>query len=456
MKNIIIDAKKTGQDLDIGRFGLGQGGLSKEPMIDHHIQEIRNLGVKIIRLFLQEYFHPYPKHGIYDWTLMDRAVDAIIATGAKPLMCICFKPKILFPKIDHNIVNPNSWKEWDDLIYQMVRHYKVEKKYDIKYWEVANEPNIGEMGGCPYYFTEKNYPEYYEHTVKAVRRADPKAKVGGPALAGWENRPLFPALLEHCSKKNVPIDFVSWHDYNDDPEYFKKSIIYMKNILKKYPKLKCETAIDEWNVTLFNSLMKHAALPEYQPCFVVDMVNHMVEQGLSFCCFYHIRSVNGPRETYDFLSQNGQIIATDGQNYGFNLLGLFDYQGIVRPAYFSFKMLSRLLGKQLKVNSPGGNIKVLAAYDKDFKMVNALIWNFAVENPKKEKISLKIINAEKGDWRYTRYLLDAKTASNEEDRRLKVVARETPKQTSEIKETFELEPYGLTQINFKKSMRLDD
>ena len=31
----------------------------------------------------------------------------------------------------------------------MVRHYK-ERGSGIRYWEVANEPDIGEDGGCPY------------------------------------------------------------------------------------------------------------------------------------------------------------------------------------------------------------------------------------------------------------------------------------------------------------------
>ena len=40
-------------------------------------------------------------------------------------------------------------EQWDELIYQMVRHYR-ERGSGIQYWEIANGPDIGEDGGCPY------------------------------------------------------------------------------------------------------------------------------------------------------------------------------------------------------------------------------------------------------------------------------------------------------------------
>src|SRR5205085_3744235 len=142
-------------------------------------------------------------------------VDTILKTGEKPLMCICFKPKVLFPTINHNIVDPNAYPEWKNLISAMVRHYQ--KRGDgIEYWEIANEPDIGESGGCPYRFTSENYPRYYQHTAAAILRADPEARVGGPAVANSRS-PILPALLEFCHTNNAPIHFVSWHIYSSDP-----------------------------------------------------------------------------------------------------------------------------------------------------------------------------------------------------------------------------------------------
>src|SRR5713101_5758059 len=125
--------------LEIDRFALGQGGLSEEPMWADRAAEIRVLRPRLIRLFLQEYFDLLPAPDRYHWKALDESIDLILKTGAKPLMCIAFKPKVLFPKIDQRIVDPTSYDDWEKLIFNLVRHYK-EREAGIRYWEISNEP----------------------------------------------------------------------------------------------------------------------------------------------------------------------------------------------------------------------------------------------------------------------------------------------------------------------------
>ena len=110
--------------LDIHKVALGQGGLSEELMWDNRVAEIRALKPEVIRLFVQEYFDLLPKRGRYHFDTLDRSVGTILATGAKPLMCICFKPRALFPEINQDIVEPNDYAEWEKLIFNLVRHYR--------------------------------------------------------------------------------------------------------------------------------------------------------------------------------------------------------------------------------------------------------------------------------------------------------------------------------------------
>ena len=151
-------------------------------MWDDRVAEIRALRPRLIRLFIQEYFRLLPERGRYHFETLDRSVDTILKAGAKPLMCICFKPSVLFPAIDHDIVAPNDDEEWERLVSSLVKHYR-DRDAGIRYWEVANEPDIGESGGCPYRFQPESYVRYYRQTAAAILRADPEAKVGGPALA---------------------------------------------------------------------------------------------------------------------------------------------------------------------------------------------------------------------------------------------------------------------------------
>jgi len=104
----------------INQFALGQGGLSVEPMWDSRIAEIGALRPKIIRLFVQEYFDLMPEAGQYHFDSLDRSIDTILATGAKPLLALCFKPKVLFPEIDQDIVEPIDYA-----CYYHIRDYHV-------------------------------------------------------------------------------------------------------------------------------------------------------------------------------------------------------------------------------------------------------------------------------------------------------------------------------------------
>src|SRR5215510_4732628 len=93
---ITVDLSERLGPLNIDRMALGQGGLSDDPMWADRISEIRALRPQVIRLFIQEYFHLLPERGQYHFNTLDRSVDTILQTGAKPLMCLCFKPRVLF------------------------------------------------------------------------------------------------------------------------------------------------------------------------------------------------------------------------------------------------------------------------------------------------------------------------------------------------------------------------
>ena len=117
--------------MEMDHMALGQGGLSDEPMWADRLPEIRALRPKIIRLFLQEYFDLLPEKGRLHFDTLDRSVETILATGAKPLMCICFKPRLLFPELNQDIVEPRDYDKWESLIYDPVKHY-VDKKAGIQ------------------------------------------------------------------------------------------------------------------------------------------------------------------------------------------------------------------------------------------------------------------------------------------------------------------------------------
>jgi hypothetical protein len=396
--------------LEIDRFSLGQGGLSEEPMWEDRAAEIRALRPRLIRIFIQEYFDLLPARGQYHFDTLDRSVNLILKTGAKPLMCICFKPRTLFPEVNQDVVEPNDYEEWEKLIFNLVRHYK-ERGAGIRYWEIANEPDIGEDGGCPYRFKPDAYSRYYQHTAAAVLRADPDALVGGPALANPRS-PILPALLDFCEKQKVPLHFVSWHIYSSDPLRIRATIDNVKELLKKHPALKPETILDEWNM----SLGQPPRDPRIQPCFVAEVAWQMKEAGLDYSCYYHIRDYHVSYERFaPFMSPGGTAFMTKWWNRMPQFDGLFDFQNTVRPAYFTFKLLSRLTGERLRLTSDSSSIRGFATYDEKLQIYSLLVWNFS-DSPHRVELSLENLP---GNMAAKPLVLDATTAGNDENARLR-------------------------------------
>lgn len=367
-----VDFAKRLGPMNIDRMALGQGGTSEEATWTDRIPEVRALHPRVIRLFIQEYFDLMPERGRYDFATLDRSVDMIVRTGASPLMCICFKPKLLFPQLNQDIVEPQDYAAWEALIEALVRHYG-DRKVGIRYWEIANEPDIGEDGGCPYRFQPHSYVRYYRHTAAAILRADPQARVGGPALANVRS-PILPALLEAAAKQDLPLHFISWHIYSNSPTAIRETITYAARQVAQHPGLKPETFLDEWNMDLMNPPLD----ARFQPCFIAETVYQMKEASLDYSCYYHIRDFYVQLERFaPFMSPKGAAFMTRWWNRMPQFDGLFDYQNQVRPAYFAFKLLSRLAGERLLVTSSHPTLHGFATRDDQLQMENLVIWNFS-------------------------------------------------------------------------------
>jgi xylan 1,4-beta-xylosidase len=169
---------------------------------------------------------------IYDWTILDRIFDTYSAMGVRPYVEIGFMPKDLSTRPDpyqHHwrpgakyediytgwAFPPKDYRKWADLVFAWTQHC-VERfgraEVESWYWEAWNEPNIGYWRGTP-----QDFWKLHDYAIDAVRRALPKAKVGGPDTAGGGR--YLREFVEHCvrgkneatGERGTPIDFVSFH-----------------------------------------------------------------------------------------------------------------------------------------------------------------------------------------------------------------------------------------------------
>ena len=307
--------------------------------------------------------------------------------------------------------NPNGGEDWAAL-RESLGH---PAPYGIRYWEVGNEPDIGEDGGCPYRFKPDSYVRYYQHTVAAILRADPKARVGGPAVANVRS-PLLPALLDAASADPVrtPLHFVSWHIYSSNPLSVRNTIEHAKGLLQQHPDLHVETFLDEWNLNL--------GFPpsdaRVQPCYVAEVAWQMKDAGLDYSCYYHIRDYHVSFDRFKkFMSPQGTAFMEGWWNRMPQFDGLFDFQDKVRPTYFTFKLLSRLTGDRLRLTSDSPTVHGFATRDDRYMSYrfNLMLWNFSTA-PVKVEIAFE---DPPGRMWAKPIVLDALTAHDDEIARLR-------------------------------------
>lgn len=439
-KVVTVDLSHQLGPMKIDRFSLGQGGFSADPMFTDRIPELRLLRPRVIRLFLQDYYDFLPKAGDYQFSKLDPSVDAILQTGAKPLLCMVFKPKVLFPRIDQDLTTPTSWSAWEDLVYHLVRHYR-DRNGGGWYWEVGNEVDLTSGGGTPYHMSPQQYIAFYEHTVNAIRRADPDAHVGGPAQAYFD-APIIGALLAFCSHNHVPLDFVSWHGYRNDPKYFRHTIESFHEQLRHYPDLHPQSVIDEWNIALGKGQFE----PGFQAAFIAETSFQMLEADLDISCYYHIRDYpfdpDAFRKFYPESDVLEQVRFWDRHPV---YLGLFDYQNQVRPSYFVFRLLARLTGQRVAAVSTSDTVHAMASVDKALGVSSILIWNYS-DNPTKVRLHLNDIPTESHMWRF---VLDSEGPSSEETHRLQ---SQPMRQISAGNGDFDfpLNPWGITLVSLEQ------
>jgi xylan 1,4-beta-xylosidase len=157
---------------------------------------------------------------VYNWSYVDQIYDGLLESGVRPYVEMSFMPSALAASQTfhafwyHPLPSPpKDYAKWEMLVYNFAKH--LVDRYGIDevsqwYFEVWNEPNIDFWTGKP---KQASYFQLYDHAARAVKRADARLQVGGPATAqaAW-----IPEMIAHAVQSKVPLDFVSTHVYGND------------------------------------------------------------------------------------------------------------------------------------------------------------------------------------------------------------------------------------------------
>jgi phage terminase Nu1 subunit (DNA packaging protein) len=330
--------------LGIARIGLGDEILS-------HASSMKDLEKRLENFRLNDFLKRYRKAGGRVMIILD-SVPFWASSNQTRLKKGHLEKFRLSP--------PADYQEWSRIVATIVRHFNLELGIDA-YYEVWNEPDVDFLGD------NSQYARLFYHTVVGAKKADSKAMVGGPGVSdftakktggekkqsGTLQEPLmFEWLLDYASRtpvpelglRRLPVDFISWHAYYLDPTIdYAVMVPYLRHLLesKGYPR-STPLLDSEWNI---------APVPPY-----AEGDLNASEVGAAYVAStliaMHEAGVDG---------QVFQMFVDPGVE-GYSG-GTFTTAGVPRANFNTFRLFSKLRGRQLKSSSSDDWVRSVAYTD---------------------------------------------------------------------------------------------
>ena len=186
----------------------------------------------------------------YDFACTDESILATLEAGTETFFRLGQTIEHQIKK--HMTLPPKDFHKWARVCEHIIRHYNEGWadgfQLNIQYWEIWNEPDLDEddspnkrtWGG-----TWAQFFDLYEIAAKHLKSCFPHLKIGGPALAyrtKWADD-----FLAEMRKRNVPIDFFSWHIYSTSITKVMDRSVKIREIMEKHGYGDAESILNEWN-----------------------------------------------------------------------------------------------------------------------------------------------------------------------------------------------------------------
>ncbi len=371
----------SGIDFSMVKY-LKDAGIPYSRLHDVGGKFAENLWVDIPNIFRDFDADPYDPAS-YDFAFTDLLIKALMENECEPVFRLGVTIENAHRIKAYRIYPPKDFKKWAIICEHIIRHYTEGWakgfKYDIKYWEIWNEPdNNPNCETNPMWRgTKEEYFELYEIASKHLKNRFPHLKIGGYGSCGfysltgsdgsfgmctWQTDyfvKFMDAFLEHVKNTGAPLDFFSWHTYDGD---IKNNILYANYARRRLDEegfAETETSCNEWNCQVkLRGSAKHAAI-------TASVMLAFQNAPLDTAMFYDAR-------------------------FGTSIYGSL-FNPLTRdpfPAYYAFTAFNRLyeLGDQVSLELDNDEIYAVGATNGEEKCV-------VVANPTDESVKLSL-NAE--------------------------------------------------------------
>jgi xylan 1,4-beta-xylosidase len=347
---------------------------------------------------------------IYDWTRIDELYDDLLARHIKPFVELGFTPNAM--KTSDNKIF--YWQgntshpllpAWRNLVDAFIRH--LEQRYgqdEVRSWffEVWNEPNLSGFweGG-----DQKAYFELYDLTANTIKAIDPVLRVGGPSTAGaaW-----VPEFLDHVAESGAAVDFVTTHTYgveggfldengkediklSPSPDAIVGDVRNVRRQIKasKFPDL--PLYFTEWSTSYNPRDLVHDSYISAPYILSKLKACEGLVQGMSYWTYTDLFEEPGPPPT--------------PFHGGF---GLLNREGIPKPAYFAYKYLHAVQGKEISIQDSqafaatgNGNVSAVIwdLQQPQQKLSNRPFYSRIVPSTPSRSLRVSVRNLSSGNYR---------------------------------------------------------
>lgn len=358
---------------------LAQGGEEPRDMIGPVANLARGLRPKLIRIdHIFDYYNVYQGPNSYDFSQLDKIVDSIILSGAKPLLSLSYTTASM-SKNGQNAGEPSSWPDWYQLVKATARRYSVEKGISGIYYEVWNEPDL--FGGW-HYAKSPNYTTLYIQSARAVAEGAYGTifKVGGPATTAFYPS-WIKSLFGTARANGLRLDFISWHKYSKNLEDYSQDFEKLYQILPEYPEYKdIEKIITEIG-------------PNPEPDAAYDNKHSAIHLiGLS------TRLHNKADRLFTFELVDGPTSRSD-KSTGWGIITHPSQGAKTKPRYSAIQFLNQLQGQKLYSAGDGSHVTSLSA--KNGQTIQTIVVNYDPRNSHVEAVPLAYRHLAPGDYEMT-------------------------------------------------------
>ncbi|MBS1370505.1 MAG: hypothetical protein HPZ91_11175 [Lentisphaeria bacterium] len=167
------------------------------PEMRQELRMMKEAGIGLDRTDL-DWKQVEPEKGRWDFSKWDSILDAAERNNITLLPILAgMQPRRSSPLADH-------MDEWKTYLSTVVNRYKNR----IGYWEVVNEPDLGEFSG-----NHAGYATFLKESYDCIKAADPGAIVTNGGLANMEKAGEFLKLAPPDSFDVLNIHRYCWQDY---------------------------------------------------------------------------------------------------------------------------------------------------------------------------------------------------------------------------------------------------